>query len=318
MSNHRRTSLFVGLFVVASLLVGSVLLMMLGQRSGILRPRYTLVTYFEDVQGLVAGAPVRLAGKDVGRVESVQFAPANAEVPPVRVVIQVDASVDAYVRSDSVASIGTVGLLGDRYVSVSMGTGAGRVLEEGQELASVSPVDLDAIVVRGTQAIDSAATLADNVNRVVLELSEAMGDGRLDQTTESIARISSGVAELTEEVRGGDGLLHSLIYDNYEGGGVESVERSLARLEQIMEQIVVGDGLLHQLIYDDPEGEAFAEAVAGLQRLNAILEKIDGGTGTIGLLVNDPSLYHDLQVLVGGAQRSLLVRSLVRMSAGSP
>ncbi len=40
----------------------------------------------------------------------------------------------------------------------------------------------------------------------------------------------------------------------------------------------------------------------------------DSGEGRVGLLVNDPSLYEDLKILVGGAQRSAVVRSLIRLS----
>ena len=45
-----------------------------------------------------------------------------------------------------------------------------------------------------------------------------------------------------------------------------------------------------------------------------ILGKMNEGEGTLGLLLNDPSLYEDLKQLVGGAQRSTLVRAMVRMS----
>ena len=48
--------------------------------------------------------------------------------------------------------------------------------------------------------------------------------------------------------------------------------------------------------------------------MNRILTKIDEGEGTLGLLVNDPRLYEDLKILVGGAQRSLLLRSLIKIA----
>ena len=41
---------------------------------------------------------------------------------------------------------------------------------------------------------------------------------------------------------------------------------------------------------------------------------MDEGDGTIGLLLNDPSVYEDLKVLLGGAQRSTLLRSMIRMA----
>lgn len=308
MDDQRRLSLWVGGFVLAALAVGAASLLMLGDRGGILSPRYRLVTYFENVEGLVPGAPVRLAGKDVGRVEFVSFATLGDGRPPIRVVLQVDADVQDRVRSDSVASIGTIGLLGDKYVALQMGTSQGRVLGDGEEMASVSPVDYSVAIERGTIAIDNIATLAENVNRVVEEFGEAMGG-------QKIAEATAALSAIVAEVQDGEGLLHSLIYDEYEGGGVESIAASLAILEDLLSEVKDGDGVLHTLIYDSVgEKEVVSEALEAGARLNSILAKVDEGEGTLGLLVNDPTLYDDLRLLLGGAQRSFVVRSLIRMS----
>jgi len=56
--------------------------------------------------------------------------------------------------------------------------------------------------------------------------------------------------------------------------------------------------------------------VSAATRLNSVLEKIDDGDGSIGLLVNDPTVYDDLKLLLNGAQRSLVLRSLISL-AGS-
>ena len=310
MEDSRRLSLIVGAFVVVTLAVIGFVLLSLGSGSGLLRPRYRLVTYFENVQGLVAGAPVRLVGKDVGTVEFVTFAPLEGERPPVRVVLRVDASVQDRIRSDSVTSIGTIGLLGDKYVEISMGTISGRVLQEGDEVPSISPVDLNVAVVRGTQAIDNIATLTENVNRVVKEFGESMGGRKM-------AESFTAMSEMVQEVQRGEGLLHSLIYDSYEGGGVESIEHSLAILEGILDEVAGGSGVLHTLIYEPTaEQDVVMEALEAGARMNSILEKVDNGEGTLGLLLNDPTLYEDLKLLLGGAQRSLVVRSLIRLSTG--
>jgi phospholipid/cholesterol/gamma-HCH transport system substrate-binding protein len=312
MDERRRLSLIVGAFLIAALAAGAFALLSLGQGTGLLQPRYRLVTYFEDVQGLVAGAPVRLAGRDVGQVEFVTFGTLGDERPPVRVVLQLDRAVRDRVRSDSVASIGTIGLLGDKYVSISMGTDAGRVLQDEQELASVSPIDLSMAVVRGTEAIDNVATLAENLNRVVGSFHEAMGGERLADAAGSAVKAAEGFADVVHEVREGRGLLHSLIYDSYEGGEVESVSRSLARLEAILAEIQEGEGLFHQLVYTPvDEQQMLIELEQASARLASALEKVDRGDGTLGLLVNDPTLYYDLKALAGGTRRSWILRALV-------
>ena len=107
MDGSRRLSLVVGAFVVATLVVLGAVLVTLGQGSGLLQPRYGLVAYFENVQGLVAGAPVRLAGKDVGTVEAVRFGTFGGVFTPTLLTIL---GVIMFLREGWV--IGNAGILG--------------------------------------------------------------------------------------------------------------------------------------------------------------------------------------------------------------
>lgn len=308
MDRDRRLSLLVGAFVVASItLLAAVILQLSAERGGLWTRNYPLVAYFENVQGLIPGAPVRLVGKDVGIVTDVRFSELAERRAPVQVDLRIEESVQHRIRADSLATIATIGLLGDKYVEISMGSRAAPVLGPGAELRTESPLDLNAVVTRGTSAVDNIAKLAANVNEVMEAFGERMG-GR------GLADSVTAVSEIAREVQEGDGLLHSLIYDRYEGSGVESIERSLATLEGILEQVAHGDGILHALIYE-PERGLTLEALEGAARANSILLKVDEGEGTFGLLVNDPTLYDDLKTLVGGAQRSLVVRSLIRLSS---
>ena len=97
-------------------------------------------------QGLVSGATVRLAGTQVGQVERVELATRADGRPGVRVLLQIDEDVRQRIRSDSVARIATLGLLGDQLVEISIGTSGAPVLEDGAELATLDPFDLNAMV----------------------------------------------------------------------------------------------------------------------------------------------------------------------------
>ncbi len=315
MEGDRRLSLVVGVFVLVTLGVFAAAILSLTEERGFWVPRYRLVTYFENVQGLINGAPVRLAGTDVGTVESVSFGPLGGEKPPVQVALLVESAVRDRIRSDSVASIGTIGLLGDRYVEITMGSQAGTVLQEGAELASVTPLDIAQVMAQGNQALSGIADLANNVNQVVTDFQGRMGGGRVAESVEAFSQIAEQMTAIAKEVTEGDGLLHSLIYDRYEGSGVESIEQSLATFENILWEIRHGDGVLHTLIYESPtEQDLVMQALEAGARLNSILAKVDRGEGTLGLLVSDPTLYEDLKLLVGGARRSLVVRSLIRLA----
>lgn len=311
MDSDRRLSVVVGLFVLGALALFAAAVLSLTAQRGPWLPRYTLIAHFSNGQGLIDGAPVRLAGKDVGIVESVSFSEPGSGKPPVAVRLRVDTSVRERIRRDSNATIGTIGLLGDKYVELTMGSPEAEILEDGAEIASITPGDLFEVMQKGTQALDGVATLAANVDRAVDQFNEAKGGAR-------IADAAEGVAKIVDQVQKGHGLLHSLIYDEYKGGGVESISRSLATLEGILREIADGKGLAHQLIYEPGMKQpTIAHATSAAAHLDSILAKIDRGEGTLGLLLTDPSLYDDLKTLLGGANRSAVVRTLIRLSTPS-
>jgi phospholipid/cholesterol/gamma-HCH transport system substrate-binding protein len=300
----------VGGFVAAAVAALALAILSLSQDRGLFTPQYRLVAQFANVQGLLPNAPVWLAGKHVGTVESVRFGAMGAERPIV-VVMKVDRAVQERIRENSVASIGTIGLLGDRYVEISMGSPPARSLEHGAEITAVSPVNLNEVFDTGAGALNSVSELAANLNDVVKNFSAGGGGMKA-------AEAIDGLGDIVRQVKQGDGLLHALVYDDYSGEGVDSVMGSLAALEDILRAVRDGDGFLHTLIYEGPSTQTREEIAKTLEagaRLNSVLAKIDDGEGTLGLLVNDPTLYEDLKLLVGGAQRSVVVRSLVRMSA---
>jgi phospholipid/cholesterol/gamma-HCH transport system substrate-binding protein len=318
MDERGRLSFVVGLFVLAALGVGAFALWNLGASRGLLAERYQLTTYFEDVQGLVSGGAVRLAGKDVGTIQSVAFAERKPGRPPVRVIMQLSSEVKPLVRTDSVAGIGTVGLLGDKYVSLSIGTSAGSSLGDGDEIASVSPLDLNTAVVRGTEAIDNIATLAQNLNKVVSDFDQETGGKKL-------ADSAAGLSEIVKEIQSGDGMLHTLVYEPYQGSALADAEASVASLRGVIEQVEKGDGILHGMIYE-PIGDtgvledalsAAARVERAGARLESVLTKVDEGEGTLGLLVNDPTAYADLKAVLGGAKGNRVLQWMIQRAVES-
>lgn len=308
MNEDRRISLWVGVFALACLAVFAASVLSLSAQRGFWVEQVRLVAFFDDVQGLIEGAPVRLAGKDVGVVEAVSFSEFGGEQAPVRVDLSLDPSVIGRVRDDSVATIATIGLLGDKYIEVSLGTASGAAIGAGGVLHSRSPLAIGDVVTKGTVALDEVAALAGSVNEMIGELSSSMSASHIGET-------AAAVAEFAREVREGGGFFHSLIYDDYEGEGVESINRSLSLLEKILSEVSHGDGLLHTLIYSSPEDqEALRDIVEAAGRINSVMAKIDEGEGTLGLLVTDPTLYEDVKRLVDGAQRSVVIRSLIKLS----
>ncbi len=342
MEDSRRLSLMVGAFFIVTLVSLAVAVLTLSSESGLFVSYYKIHANFDDVQGLLPGAPVWMAGKEIGRIDEVEFTEFGSE-RPIHVAMRINRGIQTRVRSDSVATIGTIGVLGDSYIEIRPGSPDGSVLIDGEKINAVSPTNIYAALAQGTDALANVSELARNLNLVV-------SDVREEGVVTKAASAVSAVSNIILEVENGNGMLHGLVYDGGDGDGVGSIERSLASIESILNEVESGngmlnsliyaedttgvadiqesldslsdillevkngDGLLHALIYDEESGRLSDEAVAAVTRLNSVLEKIEEGEGTLGLLVSDPSLYEDMTMLFGGAQRSVVLRTLVRMA----
>jgi len=307
MDRDTRTSMAVGAFVLVALAGLAIGILSLSAESGLFQSRYRVTGHFKNVLGLLPGAPVWLGGKEVGRVDRMSFE-SMSDARPVLVVMHINADVQDRIREDSVASIGTIGLLGDSYVEVSFGTVGARVLIDGDEIRTADPVNVGALMSEGRDALASINELSGSLNDVVKTFAEKQGAERAVDAIEA-------VSDIMIETREGSGLIHSLIFEPYHGGGAESVAKSLASVDEILREVRTGDGLLHQLIYEPTDTQGVLDqALAASGSLNRILDKVERGEGTLGLLLNDPSVFEDLKILLGGAQRSTLLRSMIKMA----
>lgn len=314
MERDARISLSVGVFVLGAMAALAAGILSLGAETGLFQPQYRLTAHFSNVLGLLPGAPVWLGGKEVGRVQRISFEPMSA-ARPVLVEMQIDEDVQDRIRDDSVATIGTIGLLGDSYVEISFGTQGAAVLLEGMEIDTENPVSMTVVMAEGRDALASINQLTGSLVEVVETFSENEG---AERTVGAIDAFS----DIMIETREGKGLIHSLVFEPYDGGGAEALTESLETLDaalatarDILTEVKAGEGLLHDLIYAPAaEQGVLHEVMAAAGRLNRILAKLERGEGTLGLLLNDPSVFEDLRILLGGAERSTLLRTMIRMA----
>ncbi|MGH9539422.1 MAG: MlaD family protein [Terriglobales bacterium] len=85
-------------------------------------------TYFEDARGLRAGAPVRVAGVDVGNVADVRARPELKE-RAAEAVLFIQTSYELKTPSDSVVSLRRDGLLGEIYAAIDVRHASGPPVE---------------------------------------------------------------------------------------------------------------------------------------------------------------------------------------------
>ena len=347
-------------------LLGAVLFLVSGSTK-LLEERYTLNAYWKDIGGLKEGAIVRLAGLDVGEVISVRFA--EGEERRLHVQLSIERKFEHRIRQctgdepgqederapdrvSSEARIDTVGVLGDKYVSVTMGDADCPQMAEGDWIKTQEALDIVAYTKTATEIMGKLNSIGSKVDDILgsdeeagraslsrsfqhledITLAVKEGDGlinallydqelrrkidnaarKADETSENLRTASQGISEAVAMVKDGDGLAHQLIYGQ-DGSKLADELRTLSRaMNSLVGDIKNEDSLLNSMIYDASKKQVLDDLVATASSLRTTAESLESGNGTVALLMRDPTLYEDLRALVGGAQRNKLLRAYIR------
>ena len=141
MNTVRETA--VGLFVLIGLLCVAYLTIKLGKMEVFTGPGYELNASFDSVSGLRVGADIEMAGVPVGKVTGIRLDP-----DPMRnqAVVRLRFDKDLHLSDDSIASVRTSGLIGDKFISISRG-GSEHTLAPGDTITETeSSVDLGTLI----------------------------------------------------------------------------------------------------------------------------------------------------------------------------
>ncbi|MCI0445649.1 MlaD family protein, partial [bacterium] len=120
------SELKVGVLIIISLsILVAIVVLVLGVESPF-ASRYTLYTYLPNIGGLRQDSPVMLEGVTVGTINSYEFAELEKGV---RITMRIQEKYKDRIRTDSIAHLTSLGLLGDKYIEISQGTRDGRPLK---------------------------------------------------------------------------------------------------------------------------------------------------------------------------------------------
>ncbi len=344
MERNLLQELKVGLFVLLFLVAIATGVFILGGSAKMFAKEYQLHTTFLDVKGLKAGAVVRLAGIDIGEVSNVAFS-SDPGSKNIEVELTIRAEYQPRLRADSNASISQIGVLGDMYISLSVGSPDQEILADEATISSVESIDYLSYASKATQIVENASSISKKVDlmlgsddaaskagvstslahieAMLAEAKEGKGilhvliyDQGAGQKVKSILTNVEGIVAdvhaVTTEMRTGKGLAHELIYSDNGEKLMSKLGDMADALDGVMGDIKTGDSLAHALLYDPDKAKIMDELQATLTNVRSVTDGINEGDGTLGLLVRDPQLYEDMRVLLGGAQRNALLKAYIR------
>lgn len=288
----------VGIFIFVAMFVATLIVFMIGSNKKIFESQYTLKCTFANISGLRIGAPVQLAGVQVGVVQNIRF-PNDLLQKDIVVVLKLSRKYKERIREDSVGTIDTQGLLGDKFIFISVGSQDQPEIPDGGFIKTKEVVGLFSLAEKGGEILEDVRNAAENLSKFLEDLHGNRGDMK-----ESITSLRN----ILNEVEKGKGLVHELVYDPKGQAVIADLADSMASLK-----IVLGED------EKSPDRRAKFKNIAqninnAAKNLSEITDKINKGQGTLGGLITDPSIYNDIRSIFGKADRNNLFKTVVRQT----
>lgn len=271
----------VGLIVIIGTILLITALYIIGDKQNLFGATFRISAKFYNVNGLMPGNNVRLSGIDVGTVESVEIISDSS----VNVVMLIEDRVRNFIRKNSVASVGTDGLMGNKLVNINSSKGYAESLKEGDVLQTLRPFETDEMfrtlnttnenikyittdLKKITQKISSPNTLwnilmdtaiAENVKETIVNI-------RI--TSNHSAIITGDLSSIVNDIKAGKGSIGTLLADTALSG---RLDQTIVTIKQITDKmaLITGD-------------------------LSSVSERVKNGEGAIGTLLMDTMFDNNL------------------------
>jgi phospholipid/cholesterol/gamma-HCH transport system substrate-binding protein len=162
-----------GLFVVATLLLFAGGVFLIGSKQMYFRQSYHLKASFANVAGLAGGADVRIGGFRQGSVTRIDL-PRQPD-QGVTVTMDLAKATHEVIRKDSIASIASEGLVGDKYVEITFGSKDAGEVKDGDAIQGVPPVQMADLLKKADGILDSASSAVNGIGASAENLKDISG-----------------------------------------------------------------------------------------------------------------------------------------------
>lgn len=254
-----------GLFIFIGTVLIVISIFLLGSKENLFSSTIEIKTFFNQVEGLKNGAPVRLSGYDVGSVSQISLSEDTTGYVEVRMNINV--ALKHFIRIDSRATVETEGLVGKKIITITPGSPDMPEVSNGSIIQSKEPV---------------------NIGKIIEETESVMS---------YMKDLTKEFSEIFAKVNKGDGTIGKLVNDEQLYSAAVSITRTADRsLDSITLRLnQVSDFLISSGTNVDRIIQNVNLAVEDIQ---SIIKDVENGKGLLGMLVADQKLSDSVKTLV--------------------
>lgn len=257
----------VGVFVFVGLAALAALVVQFGRVGEGFKTYYDMSVQFPDASGLLKSSDVLMSGAKVGRVAGGPRLAREGQgvIVPLRIYDHVKIPVG------SKFTVGSSGLLGDRFVNVTMPPGRPTsFLHPGAEVAGARETGMDDLTREGGLLVNDLRTAVQNISGTVTRLNEqALSTTNMENLKSTIERLNQTSGTLAESTKKIDGVL-------------EKADATMGSTKQAADDVQV----------------AIADARKTIQAATDLIRDARTGNGMLATLLSNQDVAKDLQALI--------------------
>lgn len=231
-----------GLFILGGLALFVFAIFIIGKQKHLFDPVFKVTSTFSNVSGLQVGNSIRFSGINVGTVGSIVI----VNDTTVRVDLLLKKSVRKFIKTDCEVAIGSEGLIGDRLLVITPGGADTPLAKEGQQLASMEPVETDAIMASLQITAVNAEIISQQLAEIMININSGKGTlGRLiqdetiaenfDQTMLNLKKSTKGLNENMEAAK--SSILLKGYFNKKEKAAAKKKEDDLKKAEAAKKKV---------------------------------------------------------------------------------
>ena len=327
-NDESRLELKVGALLAVAVLGGLALLYLMGELH--LGSANQVIVDFAHTGNVVKGAPVKLGGFPVGRIEKVELLASRRddqnEPLPVKMTLGISSEALSALRADAAITVSTQGPLGEPYLELWPGTDQ-QPHDPKLALRGIDPPRIDLVANRLAKFLDSASKTLENDPQAIGTLLTGVGhlsttvNGVLTENRDEIRGIATELAAAAKDLR----ALSALARTQLEPGGrthaliddaAASAKLARADLPDLSKKASVALGGLAAVAapLTEEDGQRLKAMIARYQaagekldgiatRADRVMAKIEAGDGSLGALMKDKEVYDDLKSLLADIRK---------------
>jgi len=284
----------VGIFVVVGIIALTYFTVRVG-RIAVREAGYRVYAQVESAAGLDKNSPVRIAGVEVGKVESIALDGTKAKITlQLPLNVKIPAGSKVYVKS--------AGLLGEKYIEIAAGAGSELVKADGALEEGGPAVDVDRVLTQ-------LSAIGGDIQAVTHSLKSALGGEKGEKSIKEVVanteKTMANLQNITQTIERGEGTFGKLVKDEKLYREVQetvgSLKQTASALNQVALTVEKGEGTLGRLVKDET---LYREAKETVASLNQVAKSIEKGEGTLGKLAKDDALYEQTKATMEEARQT--------------